>query len=409
LTVANPSSCWTGSSWIRALGMWAVAGFLLLSALPAQAVQYASYIYDTQNSQILYAKNADTLVHPASLTKMMTLYMLFQELEAKRLTMDSEFTVSARAAGQPPSNIGVSQGDKITVRQAILALVTKSANDVACAIAENLAPTEWEFAATMTAKAQELGMSKTVFRNASGLPDDDQVTTARDMATLGLALMRDFPQYYGLFSTRSFTYEGKTVANHNRLLYRKGGGYDGLKTGYIRASGFNLVTSALRGNKRLIGVVMGGRTAAWRDDHMARLMDDGFRYGTAMASAGSAVKGAPKAEGKNVVVASSTSAPAQAVADRGGDKTWGLQIGAYAQRAPAFQAAAQAMRTASGLLTAARVVVSEVGATSGTLYRARIVGVSSKRAKDACSLLISRQMKCFVLNPGQVGQLAAAD
>lgn len=408
MTVANPSSCWTGSFWIRALGMWAVAGLLAFSALPAQAVQYASYIYDTQNGQILYAKNADTLVHPASLTKMMTLYMLFQELEAKRLTMDSQFTISARAAGQPPSNIGVSEGDKITVRQAILALVTKSANDIACAIAENLAPTEWEFAAAMTAKAQELGMSKTVFRNASGLPDDDQVTTARDMATLGLALMRDFPQYYGLFSTRSFVYEGKTFANHNRLLYRKGG-YDGLKTGYIRASGFNLVTSALRGNKRIIGVVMGGRTGAWRDDHMARLVDDGFRYGTAMASAGSAVKGAPKAEGKSVAVASS-GAPARAVTDRGGDKTWGLQIGAYAQRAPAFQAAAQAMRTASGLLTAARVVVSEVGATSGsTLYRARIVGVSSKRAKDACSLLISRQMKCFVLNPGQVGQLAAAD
>ncbi len=406
MTVANPSSCWTGSFRIRALGMWALAGFLVFTAMPAKAVQYASYIFDTQRGRILYAKNADTLVHPASLTKMMTLYMLFQELEAKRLTMDSQFTISARAAGQPPSNIGVAEGDKITVRQAILALVTKSANDVACAIAENLAPTEWEFAAAMTAKAQQLGMSRTVFRNASGLPDDDQVTTARDMATLALALMRDFPQYYGLFSTRSFVYEGKSFANHNRLLYRKGG-YDGLKTGYIRASGFNLVTSAVRGDRRLIGVVMGGRTAAWRDDHMARLVDDGFRYGTAMASAGGAVKGAPKDDGKSVAVASS-GAPPRAIADRG-DKTWGLQIGAYAQRAPAFQAAAQAMRTASGLLTAARVVISEVGATSGTMYRARIVGVSSKRAKDACSLLISRQMKCFVLNPGQVGQLAAAD
>ncbi|MEZ5648617.1 MAG: D-alanyl-D-alanine carboxypeptidase family protein [Alphaproteobacteria bacterium] len=402
---ANPSSCRTGLIWIQALGKWALAVIMAaFIAAPAMAAQYASYILDVKSGQTLYAKNADTIVHPESLTKMMTLYLLFQELKAKRMTMDTKLNVSAHAAGQPPSNIGVAEGDKITVQQAILALVTKSANDVASVIAENLAPTEWEFAAVMTAKARELGMTRTVFRNASGLPDDGQVTSARDMATLALALMRDFPQYYPLFSTKSFVYEGKTFANHNHLLYRKGG-YDGLKTGYIHASGFNLVTSAVRGNKRLIGVVMGGRTAAWRDDHMARLMDDGFRYGTTMASAGSAVKGAPKGDGK-IAVAAAT--PAPAVPDRG-EKTWGLQIGAYSQRAPAFQAASQAMRNASGLLTAARVVVTEVGVTTGKLYRARIVGLSSKRAKDACTLLISRQMKCFVLNPTQIGQLAAAD
>jgi D-alanyl-D-alanine carboxypeptidase len=225
---------------------------------------------------------------------MMTLYLVFQELESGRLSLKSPIRMSARAAGMAPSKLGVKPGQSITVETAIRALVVKSANDVAAAVAENIAGSEKDFARRMTRTARSLGMSRTTFANASGLPNPAQVTTARDMATLGLRLMRDYPQYYPYFRTRSFVYQGRTVTGHNRLLASYEG-TDGIKTGYINASGFNLVSSVRRGDKRLVGVVLGGRTGASRDAYMKQMLTRNFgkaRGGKTIAAIAGSSKGA---------------------------------------------------------------------------------------------------------------------
>jgi D-alanyl-D-alanine carboxypeptidase len=279
------------------------AGFLLmllafcmtLAAPAAEAnPKFAAITVDARNGKVLFAENADSIRHPASLTKMMTLYVLFQDLESGRLTLNSPIRMSARAAGMAPSKLGVRAGGSITVETAIRALVVKSANDVAAAVAENLAGSEKEFAQRMTRTARAIGMTRTTFANASGLPNPRQVTTARDMATLGLRLMRDYPQYYPYFRTRSFVYEGRTIRGHNRLLGTYDG-TDGIKTGYINASGFNLVSSVRRGDKRLVGVVLGGRTGASRDAYMKQMLTKNFgkaRSGKTIAALAGSSKGA---------------------------------------------------------------------------------------------------------------------
>ncbi|TLF52349.1 D-alanyl-D-alanine carboxypeptidase [Halomonas urmiana] len=253
-----------------------LACLLLVSGL-AQAgnPRYAGIVIDADTQEILYAENADRLRYPASLTKMMTLYLMFEALEEGRLSMGQSLPVSAYAASKPASKLYVKAGSTIPVETAIDALVIKSANDVAVVVAEALGGSDAHFAKMMTDKARELGMQDTVFRNPNGLPDAGQVTTARDMAVLSRHLMRDFPQYYPRFSRTSFTWRGKTITGHNRLL-KSYPGADGLKTGFIRASGFNVATSAVRGDRRLLTVVMGGFTAASRDAHTADLLDRGF-------------------------------------------------------------------------------------------------------------------------------------
>ena len=239
------------------------------------ASKFAAITVDARNGKLLYAENVDAIRHPASLTKMMTLYLLFEDLKAKRIKLDSPIRMSARAASMAPSKLGVKPGDTITVETAIRALVVKSANDVAAAVAENLGGTEADFARRMTRTARAIGMSRSTFVNASGLPNPGQVTTARDMATLGLRLMRDFPQYYPYFRTQSFVFKGRTIKGHNRLL-GKYEGTDGIKTGYINASGFNLVTSVRRGDKRLVGVVLGGKSGGSRDAYMKAMLTKYF-------------------------------------------------------------------------------------------------------------------------------------
>ena len=226
--------------------------------------KFSALAVDARTGDVLFASDADGLRHPASLTKVMTLYILFQELQAGHLTLDSELSISRNASGRPATRLGLKPGETVRVEDAIKAVVTLSANDVAVAIGENIAGSETAFAQRMTKTARSIGMSRTTFRNASGLPDPGQVTTARDMATLSLRLQRDFPQYYPYFRITSFQYGKRTIRSHNRLLGRFEG-TDGIKTGYIRASGFNLTTSAKRGDKRIIGVVMGGRTGRVRD------------------------------------------------------------------------------------------------------------------------------------------------
>ncbi|MBO6930935.1 MAG: D-alanyl-D-alanine carboxypeptidase [Roseibium sp.] len=253
----------------------ALALGLLLVAAPEAAKanpKYAGIVVDAKTGKTLYSSSADAYRYPASLTKIMTLYVVFEELEAGRLSLDSRLKVSKYASGRPPSKIGLKPGKTIRVKDAILALVTKSANDVATVVAENIGGSEKKFAERMTRTARQLGMKKTTFRNPHGLPNSGQRTSARDMATLGRAIQERFPQYYGYFKTRSYKYNGRTYGNHNRLLGRVKG-VDGIKTGYIRASGFNLVTSVKRDGRHIVAVVMGGRSGKSRNAQMTKLIN----------------------------------------------------------------------------------------------------------------------------------------
>jgi D-alanyl-D-alanine carboxypeptidase len=233
----------------------------------------SSIVVDGNTGRALQAANAEALRHPASLTKIMTLYLLFERLEAGRIKLDAPLKVSEHAAEQAPTKLGLKPGQSIAVEDAIKAVVTKSANDAAVTIAENLGGDEREFAKLMTQKARALGMDHTTYVNASGLPDDDQVTTAADQALLGRAIQERFPRYYKFFSTEEFVYHGRAMRNHNRLLGVVGG-VDGIKTGYTRASGFNLVTSVHRDGRFIVAVVMGGHSASQRDARMRELIND---------------------------------------------------------------------------------------------------------------------------------------
>ena len=263
---------------VRPVSLAAALMLGLLIALqtgPAEARRYASIVIDASNGRVLHAENPDRKAYPASLTKIMTLYMVFEALENGELTMNSKLKVSRRAARMPPSKLGLRAGQTIKVKDAMLALMTKSANDVAVTVAEALGGTESNFARLMTRQARALGMSRTTFRNASGLPNGKQLSTARDMSKLARIVLRKFPKYYKYFSTRSFTYRGRAYNNHNKLL-KSFLGTDGIKTGYTHASGFNLVASTVRDRRRLIGVVFGGKTGRSRDKHMKTLLTRAF-------------------------------------------------------------------------------------------------------------------------------------
>jgi len=233
---------------------------------------YSAIVVDAKSGKILHEEEANSLRYPASLTKMMTLYLLFEQLDRGVLSTNSELTVSAEAAGRPPAKLGVKAGVPISVDTAIRALAVRSANDVAVVIAENLAGSEEAYARAMTSKARAIGMSDTVFVNASGLPDPRQVTTARDMAILGRALSSRYPRYFAYFSTPEISYRGRKWKNTNKLL-GKVPGVNGIKTGYIRDSGFNLVTNVERGGKHVIAVVIGGRTGNSRNAKMTELIE----------------------------------------------------------------------------------------------------------------------------------------
>src|SRR4051795_12674655 len=233
--------------------------------------QFSSIIVDGNSGAVLSSNNPDGIRRPASLTKIMTLYLLFERLDAGKMKLDTEMEVSEHASEQAPTKLGLKPGQTLKVEDAIKGLVTRSANDAAVVIAEAIAGDEDEFAKLMTRKARSLGMSKTSYRNASGLPNDEQLTTARDQATLGRAIQDRYPRYYRYFATTVFNYRGQSIRNHNRLLGNVEG-IDGIKTGYTRASGFNLVSSMRRGNRHLVGVVLGGRSGGSRDATMRNLL-----------------------------------------------------------------------------------------------------------------------------------------
>ena len=234
---------------------------------------YAAMVVDANTGRVLHANQEHALRHPASVTKVMTLYMLFEQMEKGRFALDDEIEISSHAASMSPSKLGLRPGATISVEDAIKAIVTKSANDIAAAVGEAVGGSEERFAQMMTAKAQSLGMTRTFYANASGLPDARQVTTAHDLVILGRSIQERFPKYYAYFSTHHFTFRGKTMGNHNRLLGQVEG-MDGIKTGYTNASGFNLLSSVKRGNRRIISVVLGGKSAAGRDRIMANLIEE---------------------------------------------------------------------------------------------------------------------------------------
>jgi D-alanyl-D-alanine carboxypeptidase len=281
----------------------AISGFAAVAAsgTPALAYNppYAAIVVDVKTGKTLHAENADAIRHPASITKVMTLYLVFERLEQGRLRLDTPLRVSAKAAAEPPSKLGLRPGSTISVENAILALVTRSANDVAAVIAENLGGSVEAFAREMTSTARGLGMSKTVFRNPHGLPDRAQVTTARDLTLLAIAVQDRFPEYYKYFQRRSFTFSGTTHRNHNRLLGRVEG-VDGIKTGFIRASGFNLMTNAKTRDRHIVTIVLGGRSGAHRDGIVERLVQNnlprafaGARQTPLMTGGGRAFAAAP--------------------------------------------------------------------------------------------------------------------
>jgi D-alanyl-D-alanine carboxypeptidase len=394
------------------------AGFaltLLLAGIAPADAKYAAIVLDADSGEVIHEANADAPNYPASLTKMMTLYLVFEALEAGKLKLDQQLVVSAHAANRAPSRLGLEPGQTIAVREVILGLVTKSANDAASVAAEAIGGTESAFAEKMTQKARKLGMSNSVFRNASGLPDPAQHTTARDLAKLARALYKDFPQHYTYFSTREFSYRGATFANHNHLMERFSG-MDGIKTGFINASGFNLAASAVRNNRRLIGVVMGGQSARSRDDHMAALLNQAFAGGgrtappTMVASAEEPAEATESTEqtmggrAARAVRALSPISSAEATTlmppkrAESGSERWSIQLGAYSREAAAEKAASGA---AAKLKMKGRSI-QVVGPAAGDkekLWRARVVNFSKKEAQDACRTLHKKHMSCSVVGP----------
>ncbi len=301
---------------------------------------FSSIIVDGNSGATLSSNSPDASRHPASLTKIMTLYLLFERLDFGKLKLDSEMDVSEHASEQAPTKLGLRPGQTIRVEDAIKGLVTRSANDAAVVIAEAIAGDEGDFAKLMTRKARALGMTKTVYRNASGLPDDEQVTTARDQSTLGRAIQDRFPRYYRYFSTTAFNYHGHSIRNHNKLLGSVEG-VDGIKTGYTRASGFNLVTSMRRGNRHLVGVVLGGRSGGSRDAIMRGLLAENLEKAATKRTVAAIAERNSADANADVAEAEAASRPTQTVQVQGAVQVASAEPGA----APTVRSTAPASRS----------------------------------------------------------------
>ena len=380
-------------------------GFLVFIQ-PAQA-KYASFIINENTKRVYYTANADTRNYPASLTKIMTLYMIFDALKTKKISMNTKFKVSRRATRQPPSKLNLSAGSSISVKHAILALITKSANDVATVVAENLGKSERNFARLMTKKAKKLGMKRTTFKNASGLPNRGQLSTARDMATLGMAIRKNHSVFFKLFKTKSFIYKGTKYSNHNNLLGSYSG-TDGIKTGYTHASGFNLVASVERNGQRIIGVVFGGKKARSRDKHMIKLLNRYFKTNASkplvrIAKASELPKNRPK-----IIVAEKNvknfKVPPNVIntllLDRTNDD-WFIQIGAFTNRLNAHKAARNARNVVPeqlGNLPASLSKISKVNNNNTEyLWRVRFIELAENQARSVCAELWTSGLSCIPL------------
>jgi len=439
------------------IGRSGAAAILLSSMLAAPVMAqpvYEAIVLDAQTGQVLRELNPDVSTQPASLTKMMTLYLTFEALNQGRLRLDQYLRVSDYAATRAPSKLGLVPGESVTVHDLILGIVTKSANDAAVVLAEALGGSEGAFAQQMTWKARQLGMNSTVYYNANGLPDPNQRTTARDIARLALALYHQFPREYRYFSTRAFVFRGQEMRNHNHMMEWYPG-LDGIKTGYVNASGFNLAASAVREGHRLIGVVMGGQSAGWRDRQMAALLDQGFAdigngqaasrpvmasvqpsasshsaqpqapvYATSPSAAPAAATAAPQQSNPAPVMASAPQGDTATVPGRSGmidnalrhlspvgraeaataaretaGEDWSIQLGAFR----AESAAEQAIRHAASVTAVRgkpREVLAPAKGESNRLYRALLTHFSQKGAQAACGELHKKGIACTVVRPG---------
>jgi D-alanyl-D-alanine carboxypeptidase len=381
--------------------------FATLACAQVGSARYSSIVVDARTGIVISAVNEDEPRHPASLTKLMTLYMLFEALRDRRISLDDAVPVSAHAASMSPTKLGLMPGARITVEEAVLGLVTKSANDAAAALGELLGGSEDRFAQMMTLRARALGMGHTVFQNASGLPDPDQWSTARDLSVLGRRLVIDFPSYYGYFSTPSFTFRHRVILNHDHLLQTYPGA-DGMKTGYTQASGYNLVTSAVRGGVRLVGVVLGARSGGERDIHMANLMDQGFEdmdvapvrrdarpervvAERAMPSLFNSARAATPVVTR--VAAYSAPRPRGPASAR-----HVVQVGSFSTERAARDAAKAARRSAGSGEPRVEPTAG-IGKNKG-LWRAQLSGLSGREAPAVCSALTTRhKTACMVVKP----------
>lgn len=384
----------------------------LLVAVVAVGPAYArtaSIVIDFDTGEVLHSVNPDTRNYPASLTKMMTLYVVFDAMKQGKLKMSQRLKVSRRAAAARPSKLGLKAGSTISTEDVILAMLTKSANDAAVVAAEAVAGSEYKFSRLMTRKAREIGMQRSNFRNASGLPNRRQLSTARDMATLAKRLLTDFPEQYKLFSTPEFEFSGRKYRNHNKLL-KSYPGVDGMKTGYTRASGYNLVASAQRDGRRIIGVVFGGRSSAARNTRMRKLLDRAFAKLDKSPNIAPAPPTPPLAKvagsvaGTSIVVARNDALrkPTKTtMQDTAGKAGWGIQVGAFKDDEPARKAAKKAVKQLRrNVRNTAQVVVVAVKQGPDTIYRARLIGLSRSTANEACRRLQSRKLSCVPVPPG---------
>lgn len=407
-------------AWVFALAF--LCAVLSLHASPAQA-GYAHFVMDANTGKVLDSQNADTKNYPASLTKMMTLYLVFEALHDGRLSWNQRITMSKRGAAVIPSKLWVKAGTTFTVREAVYGMIVKSANDMAEGMGDHLGGSQAGFAQMMTRKARQLGMTRTVFRNASGLPNKAQVTTARDMAKLGLALQRDYPKEYKLFATRSFKFRGKTISGHNRLLSRYQG-VDGIKTGYTNASGFNLVSAVNHNGRSVVSVVLGGKTSRSRDNQMVALLDRTLPKASrgrsnqqliASASASRTFDVAPTsvplpmfAERKDPVAMQIASAhnvmpdmiKTSAVPATNSERSaWEVQIAAADSQAAALSLLKTARPSISSSYSSIAPYTEAVRSGAATLYRARFTGFDSQAAAlSACKDLKAQSYSCVVMS-----------
>jgi D-alanyl-D-alanine carboxypeptidase len=418
-----------GLAFITALGTAPAAQAQLpyfQNMLAASQTKYAAMVVDARSGEVLYAKHADSPRYPASITKVMTLYLTYEALASGKLHLDDRIVFSPHAAAQAPTKLGVRAGDSITVSEAIQGMTTLSANDAAVAMAERLAGTESRFAALMTLRAQELGMQNTHFANANGLPDSRQLTTARDIAILSRAVMRDYPQYYGYFSQRSFVFRGRYINNHNHLLNGVPG-VDGLKTGFTSASGYNIAISGVRDNRRLIVVVMGGPTTASRDQNAEDLLLTGFdvmrrrAMGEKITVAQNLFEPEPTGpvirsgveqgdadqDGLKIELASAPASRASkvdivqpkqtklAAKETPKKAKWAVQVGAFRSKSDAREQIALVNKRFGEHFDGAKPATDKQGRT----YKVVFSGFSESDAKGACKALKAKRLACMVIGP----------
>lgn len=380
---------------IRFFGIILIVMLMIsVSAAHAAKRSISSIMIDAETGKVLFASNADERRAPASLTKMMTLYITFNALDKGMISMEDKLPVSRTAANRSPTKLGLKVGEKIKVKDAIMALIVRSANDCATVLAEGLGYKEDKFAQTMTQVAKELGMKNTIFKNASGLPNRAQISTARDMAVLGAAIYHHFPEYYKLFSAKKFSYNGKTYYTHNHLL-ESFEGADGLKTGYTNAAGYNIVTSAHRDGNRVIAVTMGHNTIKGRDRQIAQMMNRGLKK---LALADNIVS-------PNIYAQNTNEVKKIAV-----ENTWGVQVGAFSNYAKAHKYALSIRQQVNTPSVRNSIIdIEPTNKGSAVVYRSKLIGLKKNEADNTCNRLKKTNKSCIVIAAKNNKQLAMAD